>query len=97
MMLPATAWPLDREAALQTRLRDWRGWQIRARCGEGPCPANRPVPVEEMLDARGDVALHEMAALLRCSACGGASGQVALLRCSRAGQVILPLRGRAMP
>ncbi|EFH11002.1 hypothetical protein HMPREF0731_2777 [Pseudoroseomonas cervicalis ATCC 49957] len=38
-----------------------------------------------------------MAAGLRCSACGEAAGQVALLRCSRAGQVILPLRGRAAP
>lgn len=95
MMPTATAWPLDREAALQSRLQDWQGWQIRARCAEGPCPANRAVPVEEMLAARGNLPLREMAAFLRCSACGAATGQVALLRCSRAGQVILPLRGRA--
>ncbi|WBV41361.1 hypothetical protein [Pseudoroseomonas cervicalis] len=97
MTLPAPAWPLDRAAALQSRLAAWRGWQIRARCAEGPCPANRAVPVEEMLEARGNLTLRETAAGLRCSACGAATGQVALLRCSRAGQVILPLQGRAAP
>lgn len=97
MTPPAPAWPLDREAALRSPLAQWRGWQIRARCAGGLCPANRAVPVEEVLAARGDLPLRDMAAGLRCSACGEAAGQVALLRCSRAGQVILPLRGRAAP
>ncbi|MBO1073964.1 hypothetical protein [Roseomonas marmotae] len=69
-----------RESLLETSLSRLLGWDLAARCLDPCCPPNRPIPVQEILVAQGDVTLAHSFPRLRCSACGGAAVGMALQR-----------------
>ena len=80
---------------LDSHLSYWAGWRIRARCGDPLCPPNRLVCVADVLSARGDITVREMAGRMRCSVCGQIARTVALLKQGPAGQIVHPVRGGA--
>lgn len=78
---------LPRESLLETSLSRLLGWDVVARCQDPCCPPNRPIPVQEILLAQGDVPLARSLPRLRRSACGGAVGETALRRSLPGGTV----------
>jgi len=92
-MLPFTGPTANR--TLDSHLSYWVGWRIRARCGDPLCPPNRLVCVADVLSARGDITVREMADRMRCSVCGQIARSVALLKQGPSGQVVHPVRGGA--
>ncbi|MDJ0391255.1 hypothetical protein QMO56_24390 [Roseomonas sp. E05] len=91
--LPSTG--LSASRTLESRLSSWRGWQIRARCGDPLCPPNRLVCVGDMLSAWGDITVRDMTGRMRCSVCGQRAQSIVLLKGGTAGQVIHFVRGTA--
>lgn len=82
-------------AFLRGPLSHWEGWLIRTRCALSTCPPNRLIGVEEMLEARGDMSVADMAGRMRCGICGRAAARVALVRSCLAGEIVNPVRGAA--
>lgn len=78
---------LPRESLLETSLSRLLGWDVAARCQDLCCPPNRPIPVQEILVAQGDVPLARSFPRLRCSACGAAAVEMAL-QCSLPGGTV---------
>jgi hypothetical protein len=85
---------LAREHLLETSLSRLVGWDVAARCPDPCCPPNRPIPVQEILVAQGDVPLARSFPRLRCSACGGVASEMALQRQLAGGTVSRRLLAR---
>jgi hypothetical protein len=88
---------LPRESLLETSLSGLLGWDVVARCMDPCCPPNRPIPVQEILLAQGDVPLARSFPRLRCSACGAAAAEMALQRSMAGGTVSRLLLARPVP
>jgi hypothetical protein len=98
-MASATLQPtaLPRGGVLASPISLWAAWSVRFRCGDPCCPPVRPMPVAELLAARGDLSVRAMAGTLRCSVCGQAAADVSLRRACPGGEVIQPVQGAALP
>lgn len=83
-------------ASRERALSHWTGWSIRARCADPTCPPGRPVLVDDVLTARGDVTLDAMADQMRCCACGQPAERVCLASRMSGGEIVMPVRGGAI-
>jgi hypothetical protein len=88
--LPFSGPTADR--TLDSRLSFWTAWRLRAGCGHADCPKSRLVPVQELLSARGDMTVRDMAGRLRCSLCGEPAASLAFLRGSGEDRIVHPVR-----
>lgn len=94
-MQPVPSPPQVALAFREGPLSHWEGWLIRTRCVDPTCPPNRLVCVEELMEARGEMSVSEMADYMRCSVCSRPVARVALVKSCTAGEVINPVRGAA--
>lgn len=86
LQLPFIGPTADR--TLDSQLSYWKGWKIRARCGDAHCPPNRLICVREVLEARGDMTVRAMCARMRCSLCGKQASSVAFVKNGPGGQMV---------
>jgi hypothetical protein len=79
--------PIDQQRLLGTPLSQLVGCDVAARCTDPGCPPNRPIPIDDMLLAYGDIPLAATLGSLRCVACGGLAGRVSL-QCHKPGDAV---------
>jgi hypothetical protein len=93
--LPASALPFSGPTAdrmLDSPLSFWRGWQLRSRCAQPGCARERLLCVEEVLEARGEMTVRDLAGRLRCRDCQGAATNLAFQQDRPGGRITQPVR-----
>ncbi|WP_160000699.1 hypothetical protein [Roseomonas sp. 18066] len=77
---------------LDSPLSFWRDWQLRTRCGKTGCARDKLVCVEEVLTARGEMTVRDLAGRLRCRDCQGPATSMAFEQERPGGRITQPVR-----
>ncbi|MBO1078155.1 hypothetical protein [Roseomonas haemaphysalidis] len=81
----------SRHHLLRAPLADLRSLTLIAHCGDPDCPPPRPIPVGDVMEARGNRALSNVVGGLHCTACGRAAQTVSLREDCPDGWILQPV------
>ncbi|ONG58269.1 hypothetical protein BKE38_03185 [Pseudoroseomonas deserti] len=77
---------------LDSPLSYWKGWELRTRCGHPGCPREKLLCVEDVLQARGEMTVRDLAGRLRCRHCQRPASKLAFEQDKPGGRVSYPVR-----